>query len=141
MRLLALLLLAQAADAFQRPPTLPSCTSTRGQLCGVVAGTQRKAATQLLHTLRAQMVTRDVIAAGDGVTFPKEGDTLTVHYEGKLARGGTVFDCSYGGDPFTFQIGMGQVIKVCAEHMRESGERRLMSAVYRKQYSSVAHCL
>jgi hypothetical protein len=118
MRLLALLLLAQAADAFQRPPTLPSETTRRGQLCGVVAGTQRRAATQLLHSLRAQMVTREVITAGDGVNFPQEGDTLTVHYEGKLARGGTVFDCSYGSDPFTFQIGMGQVIKVCAECAR-----------------------
>jgi hypothetical protein len=117
MRLVALLLLAQATDAFQRPPTLPSETNTRGQLCGVVAGTQRRAATQL-HSLRAQMVTREVITAGDGVNFPQEGDTLTVHYEGKLARGGTVFDCSYGGDPFTFQIGMGQVIKVCANCSR-----------------------
>ena len=107
--------IAQAADAFQRPPILPSRTATRGQLCGVVAGTQRRAATQLLHSLRAQMVTREVIAA---VKFGRRGTRLNVNYEGKLARGGTVFDCTYGRDPFTFQIGMGQVINVCVEHRR-----------------------
>ena len=51
------------------------------------------------------------IIKGDGKTFPAEGDTLTVHYEGKLAREGTVFDSSYGREAFQFVIGEGQVIK------------------------------
>ncbi|KAJ1482966.1 putative FKBP-type peptidyl-prolyl isomerase [Baffinella frigidus] len=58
------------------------------------------------------LVDREVITEGDGKTFPQSGDTLTVHYEGTLARGGTKFDSSYDrGSPLQFQIGQGQVIK------------------------------
>jgi FKBP-type peptidyl-prolyl cis-trans isomerase len=57
-----------------------------------------------------QMVSREVITEGDGKTYPQEGDSLSVHYEGKLAREGTKFDSSYDrGEPMTFVIGEGQV--------------------------------
>jgi peptidylprolyl isomerase len=39
----------------------------------------------------------------------KLGDTVTVHYTGKLTDG-TVFDSSNGGDPLEFTIGSGQLI-------------------------------
>ncbi|MBF2063132.1 MAG: peptidylprolyl isomerase [Calothrix sp. C42_A2020_038] len=39
----------------------------------------------------------------------KVGDTVTVHYTGKLTDG-TVFDSSNGGDPLEFTIGSGQLI-------------------------------
>ncbi|MEC4817576.1 MAG: peptidylprolyl isomerase [Scytonema sp. PMC 1069.18] len=39
----------------------------------------------------------------------KHGDTVMVHYEGKLSDG-TVFDASAGGDPLEFTIGEGQII-------------------------------
>ncbi|MBW4604932.1 MAG: peptidylprolyl isomerase [Calothrix sp. FI2-JRJ7] len=39
----------------------------------------------------------------------KVGDTVTVHYTGKLTDG-TVFDSSSGGDPLEFTIGTGQLI-------------------------------
>eukprot|EP00040_Diaphanoeca_grandis_P004633 m.29564 g.29564 ORF g.29564 m.29564 type:complete len:109 (-) comp16118_c0_seq1:280-606(-) len=56
-------------------------------------------------------VTKEIISAGDGVTFPKKGQSLTMHYTGKL-EDGTVFDSSVAKNrPFTFQIGVGQVIK------------------------------
>ena len=58
------------------------------------------------------LVDREVITEGDGKTFPQAGDTLSVHYEGTLARGGTKFDSSYDrGAPLEFVIGQGQVIK------------------------------
>lgn len=39
----------------------------------------------------------------------QQGDTVTVHYEGRL-NDGTVFDSSHGRDPLEFTIGAGDVI-------------------------------
>lgn len=40
----------------------------------------------------------------------KSGDTVKVHYHGKLTDGST-FDSSEGRDPLEFKVGSGQVIK------------------------------
>ncbi len=40
----------------------------------------------------------------------KNGDTVSVHYHGKLTDGST-FDSSEGRDPLQFTVGSGQVIK------------------------------
>lgn len=40
----------------------------------------------------------------------KSGDTVRVHYHGKLTDGST-FDSSEGRDPLEFKVGSGQVIK------------------------------
>merc|ERR1712226_353628 len=56
-------------------------------------------------------VTKTTISPGDGQTFPKQGDSLTMHYTGTLTDG-SKFDSSVDkGRPFTFTIGVGQVIK------------------------------
>ena len=55
------------------------------------------------------VVARMVLAPGDGKRFPKQGDTLTMHYTGKLADG-TIFDSSKDRGPLSFVIGVGQVI-------------------------------
>lgn len=55
------------------------------------------------------------------------GDTVVVHYTGKLPDG-TVFDSSLGGEPFVFTVGEGQVIEGWERGlvgMREGGVRRL----------------
>ncbi|KAJ2746652.1 Fork head 1 [Coemansia sp. BCRC 34301] len=47
---------------------------------------------------------------GDGQNYPKPGDTITMHYEGRL-EDGTVFDSSYERNkPFVSNIGVGQLI-------------------------------
>jgi len=43
------------------------------------------------------------------MTNPKNGDTVKVHYTGKLASG-EVFDTSEGGDPLSFKLGGREVI-------------------------------
>lgn len=43
------------------------------------------------------------------MTEAKNGDTVKVHYTGKL-KDGNVFDSSEGGEPLEFTIGEGQVI-------------------------------
>eukprot|EP01098_Paradermamoeba_levis_P003629 TRINITY_DN1629_c0_g1_i1.p1 TRINITY_DN1629_c0_g1~~TRINITY_DN1629_c0_g1_i1.p1 ORF type:complete len:109 (+),score=27.94 TRINITY_DN1629_c0_g1_i1:89-415(+) len=56
-------------------------------------------------------VTIETITAGDGKTFPKQGQRVVVHYEGKLLDG-TVFDSSRKkGRPFKFNLGLGEVIR------------------------------
>lgn len=43
------------------------------------------------------------------MTQAKSGDTVRIHYTGRLANG-TQFDSSDGGDPLQFQLGSGQII-------------------------------
>lgn len=47
---------------------------------------------------------------GDIMTEVTQGDTVRIHYTGKLTDG-TVFDSSEGRDPLEFVVGSGQVIK------------------------------
>ena len=55
----------------------------------------------------------------------KEGDTITLHYEGSLDDG-TVFDSSAGGKPLSFKVGDNQVIQGFDDGVRgmEVGEKR-----------------
>lgn len=49
---------------------------------------------------------KEVLVAGDGKTFPKQGDQLLVHYTGNLISNGKKFDSSLDrGKPFQFKVG------------------------------------
>lgn len=53
-------------------------------------------------------VTRDV----ECTRKTKKGDTVHVHYRGTLESDGSEFDASYKrGEPLSFQVGKGMVIK------------------------------
>ena len=55
----------------------------------------------------------------------KNGDTVSVHYTGRL-ESGEVFDSSAGGDPFEFEVGAGEVIMGFDEGVQgmQVGDRR-----------------
>ncbi|KAK9316560.1 hypothetical protein V1524DRAFT_406698 [Lipomyces starkeyi] len=56
-------------------------------------------------------VTITPIAPGNGVDFPKVGDTVSMHYVGTLENG-KKFDSSRDrGKPFDTKIGVGRVIR------------------------------
>ncbi|KAG7673991.1 hypothetical protein Ndes2526B_g02530 [Nannochloris sp. 'desiccata'] len=56
-------------------------------------------------------VIKEIIKAGSGFETPEKGDKVNVHYVGTL-EDGSEFDSSRGrGDPFSFTLGQGQVIK------------------------------
>lgn len=63
---------------------------------------------------------------GDGRNFPKRGNTVIVHYTGKL-EDGTRFDSSRDrNEPFEFILGAGQVIKGWEEGIAEMSKGQLV---------------
>ncbi|KAL1411285.1 FK506 binding protein proline rotamase rapamycin-binding protein [Vanrija albida] len=76
-------------------------------------------------------VTIERISPGDGKTFPKKGDKVTIHYVGTLEKDGSKFDSSRDrGSPFQCQIGVGQVIKGWDEGVPQLslGEKAILTA-------------
>jgi peptidylprolyl isomerase len=75
-----------------------------------------------------QLVTRD-LRPGTGEEA-KAGDEVTVQYVGVLYKNGKQFDASWDrGEPFTFTLGAGEVIKGWdqgVEGMKEGGRRELV---------------
>ncbi|KAH8810311.1 hypothetical protein DL96DRAFT_534218 [Flagelloscypha sp. PMI_526] len=74
-------------------------------------------------------VTIDKISPGDGKTFPKKGDMVTIHYHGTLVDG-SIFDSSVDrNDPFKTQIGVGKVIRGWDEAVPQlsKGEKALLT--------------
>ncbi|KAI4739118.1 hypothetical protein E4T45_15052 [Aureobasidium sp. EXF-8846] len=59
-------------------------------------------------------VTKQIIKQGDGSTYPKNGDNVTMEYTGWISENGQKgkqFDSSVGRGDFDVPIGTGRVIK------------------------------
>ncbi|KAI8929634.1 hypothetical protein BC831DRAFT_422468 [Entophlyctis helioformis] len=73
-------------------------------------------------------VKKRILAAGTGPQPSRQGTTVRVHYTGSLHTTGEVFDSSVTrGDPLSFRIGEGQVIKgwdigIASMHVGEKAE-------------------
>ncbi|MDY6905704.1 MAG: peptidylprolyl isomerase [Thermodesulfobacteriota bacterium] len=69
------------------------------------------------------------------MTQAKTGDTVKVHYTGKLENG-EVFDSSQGGDPLEFKIGDGQIIAGFESEVvgMEEGESKTINVEAEKGY-------
>lgn len=60
----------------------------------------------------------------------QRGDTISVHYRGTLAADGSEFDASYNrGQPLSFVVGQGQVIKGWDEGLLDMcpGDKRTLT--------------
>ena len=55
-------------------------------------------------------VSVEIFAAGDGINYPRPGNTVTVHYTGYLADGSRFDSSRDRGKPFKFKLGAEQVI-------------------------------
>ena len=61
----------------------------------------------LVSVEKAPELSVEILSPGDGKTYPKSGDNLTMHYTGTLAADGSKFDSSHDRKkPFQFKIGM-----------------------------------
>jgi FKBP-type peptidyl-prolyl cis-trans isomerase len=82
-------------------------------------------------------------APGTGSSKPQIGDMVTAQYEGRLLEGdGAPFDSSRGhGGPFTFRVGVGQVIKGWDEAFltMKKGGRRTLIIPYWLAYGDAGH--
>jgi FK506-binding protein 1 len=84
-------------------------------------------------------VTKTILQPGDGKTYPKQGDRLTMHYHGTLASNGQKFDASRDrGRPFQFTIGIGQVIRGWDEGVSQMslGEKAILNITSDYGYGS-----
>ena len=87
---------------------LNACNCEREQTATKEQDTQSQLAENNNNLMELELIT---VTPGSG---PKaeSGDTVLVHYEGKLISNGQVFDSSYKrGKEFSFVLGQGRVIK------------------------------
>ena len=83
-----------------------------------------------LLALSAPEVTTEYTHTNDCKRKTQRGDSISVHYSGTLASDGTKFDASYDrGQPLSFTVGKGQVIKGWDEGLLDmcTGDKRKLT--------------
>lgn len=102
------------------------CLTTSAMSAGEAPSSGKPSAGKLVTTESGLQYVDLVVGTGRQAEL---GDTATVHYTGWL-EDGTKFDSSLDrGQPFSFRVGAGQVIKGWDEGvgtMREGGKRKLI---------------
>eukprot|EP00833_Pecoramyces_ruminatium_P012622 jgi/Orpsp1_1/1186654/evm.model.d7180000052263.1 len=81
-------------------------------------------------------VNKEIKKNGDGVHYPKPGDTVTMHYTGTFPDG-KKFDSSRDrGKPFVTQIGVGRVIAGWDQAVptMSLGEQAVITITYEDAY-------
>lgn len=110
-----------------RIDTQPLSDPSNGTGASSQAASQSNANTNSQNVMELKIETTQ---PGTGDRIVKNGDTVSVQYTGKLTDG-TKFDSSYdhGGQPFSFAVGAGQVIKGWDEGLigAKVGEKRTLT--------------
>lgn len=85
--------------------------------------------------MKKGVVKYETLEEGDGENFPQKNNTVTVHYEGKLVDG-TVFDSSFKrGEPFSFVLGKGEVIRGWDEGLKLLSKGEKTTLVLSPEYA------
>ncbi|KAJ8080446.1 FK506 binding protein proline rotamase rapamycin-binding protein [Marasmius sp. AFHP31] len=74
-------------------------------------------------------LTIEIVTPGDGKTYPRAGDIVSIHYVGTL-EDGSKFDSSYDrGRPFQVELGSGTVIRGWEEGVQKlsKGEKAILT--------------
>ena len=66
---------------------------------------------QLRESMSRGKVTVEIFTAGDGINYPKPGQTVTIHYIGYLVDGSQWDSSRDRGKPFKFKLGAEQVVQ------------------------------
>jgi FKBP-type peptidyl-prolyl cis-trans isomerase len=102
---------------------VPQLNTEDARIIAEKFGTAHKLPSGLLYVERAP---------GTGTATPQVGNQVTAHYDGRLLDG-TPFDSSYKrGEPITFTVGVGQVVKGWDEAFlsMKKGEKRTIIIPY-----------
>ena len=95
----------------------------------------------LIDTEKQSGYRKEIKKEGDKKTFPKKGDTVSVHYTGRFIDG-EKFDSSVDRKKvFKFEIGLGKVIKAWDEGVMtmSMGEKALITAYSDYAYGHKGH--
>ncbi|KAF8642877.1 hypothetical protein AX16_009383 [Volvariella volvacea WC 439] len=86
-------------------------------------------------------VTIETITPGDGVNFPKKGDTVTIHYVGTFLDGNKFDSSRDRNEPFRTKIGVGAVIKGWDEGVTQLsvGQKAILTATPDYAYGPRGH--
>merc|ERR1712023_380627 len=77
-----------------------------------------------------------VMQQGNGTTFPQDGQTVSVHYTGRLAASGKIFDSSRDrGKPFHFVLGGQQVVRGWEDAVAKMSLGELSRVVIASEYA------